>query len=68
VKITEVEPELLTEREASARYNVSIPWLRRARSLRSGPPFIRIGRLIRYRPQDVERYIATRVVDTLRVS
>jgi hypothetical protein len=63
-----VDRELLTERQASARYNLSIPWLRRARSQRSGPPFMRIGRLIRYRPQDVEQYLTTRLVDTLRVS
>ena len=29
---------------------------------RAGPPFIKVGRAVRYDPADVQRYIATRTV------
>ena len=33
------------------------------RSLRKGPPFLRVGRHVRYRPGDVDAWIAARVRD-----
>jgi hypothetical protein len=62
-----MDTELLTEREVSAAYSLTIPWLRRVRIERRGPPFLRLGRMVRYRRVDLERYLATRTVDTLRI-
>jgi hypothetical protein len=39
---------LQTSKEAAAFLNVSISWLAKSRMRGDGPPFIRIGRSIRY--------------------
>jgi hypothetical protein len=39
---------LLTAREAARILKVSVSWLAKARMRGDGPPFIRIGRSIRY--------------------
>jgi predicted DNA-binding transcriptional regulator AlpA len=41
-------PTLLTPKETAARLKVSLSWLAKARMRGDGPPFIRIGRAIRY--------------------
>ena len=61
-----MQAELLTEREVAGRYRLSVAWLRRARSDRRGPTFFRIGaRMIRYRRADIEKFLRSRVVDTV---
>jgi predicted DNA-binding transcriptional regulator AlpA len=39
---------LLTAKEAAVRFKVSLSWLAKARMRGDGPPYIRIGRSIRY--------------------
>jgi predicted DNA-binding transcriptional regulator AlpA len=39
---------LLTPKEAGARLKFSLSWLAKARMRGDGPPYIRIGRSIRY--------------------
>ena len=39
---------LLTPTEAAARLKVSLSWLAKARMRGDGPPYIRVGRSIRY--------------------
>jgi predicted DNA-binding transcriptional regulator AlpA len=39
---------LLTPKEAATRLKVSLSWLAKARMRGDGPPYIRIGRSIRY--------------------
>ena len=39
---------LLTAKEAGARFRVSLSWLAKARMRGDGPPYIKIGRSIRY--------------------
>jgi hypothetical protein len=39
---------LLTAKEAAARFKISYSWLAKARMRGDGPPYIRIGRSIRY--------------------
>jgi predicted DNA-binding transcriptional regulator AlpA len=39
---------LLTPRDAAVRLKVSLSWLAKARMRGDGPPYIRIGRSIRY--------------------
>jgi hypothetical protein len=43
---------LLTQREAAAQFRVS----------GDGPTYVKAGRLVRYREQDLEKWIASRVV------
>jgi excisionase family DNA binding protein len=52
-----MENPLLTERETAKLLNCSVAFLRRFRLIRQGPPFIKLGRLVRYRVQDLEAYI-----------
>ena len=40
---------LRTSKEAAAFLNVSVSWLTKSRMRGDGPPFIRIGRCVRYR-------------------
>lgn len=53
---------LLTEREVARQLNVSIGTLRRWRLLRQGPPFTKLGALVRYNPTLVRQWVATRPV------
>ena len=59
-----MEKSLLREREIPARYPLSICWLRKARHLRRGPRFVRIGRMIFYRTEDLEAFLAACTVGT----
>ena len=43
-----VLPVLLTPKEAAHRLKLSVSWLAKARMRGDGPPYIRIGRAIRY--------------------
>ena len=60
-----MDAELLTEREVSARYGISVPWLRRKRVERRGPAFLKVGeRMVRYRRTDIEAFLERRLVRT----
>jgi hypothetical protein len=50
---------LMTEQEVSKRLNVSVASLRRWRLLRRGPAFLKVGSLVRYRPEDLEVWLAS---------
>lgn len=49
---------LITEQEVSKRLNVSVASLRRWRLLSRGPQFVKIGGLVRYRPEDLDLWVA----------
>lgn len=48
---------LITEEEVSKRLNVSVASLRRWRLQGRGPLFIKVGSLVRYRPEDLESWL-----------
>jgi excisionase family DNA binding protein len=48
--------KLLTETQVAELYGIRKPCLRRWRHEKRGLPFVRVGRLIRYRPQDLEAF------------
>ncbi|MCI0626794.1 MAG: helix-turn-helix domain-containing protein [Acidobacteria bacterium] len=50
--------KLLTETEVSQKLDVTKPCLRRWRHEGRGLPFVRVGRLVRYRFEDIEAFIA----------
>ena len=60
---TEHEDELLREREVIRSYKFGGPWLRKNRRLETGPPFIRVGRMIFYRRSDLDAFIAAHRVE-----
>jgi predicted DNA-binding transcriptional regulator AlpA len=49
---------LLTEYDVAQRLHVSLASLRRWRLERRGPRFIKVSSLVRYRPEDVEEWLA----------
>ena len=51
---------LLDEKELSRLIRVSIGTLRFWRSGRQGPPCIKVGHLVRYRPSDVANWLRSR--------
>jgi excisionase family DNA binding protein len=48
---------LLTEQELAKRLNVSLASVRRWRINGRGPLFVKVGALVRYRPEDVEVWL-----------
>lgn len=54
------EPEYLTTDDLAARYQVAPATIRKWRHDGTGPPGIKLGRHVRYRRVDVERWEAVR--------
>jgi hypothetical protein len=48
---------LLTEKEAAGKLVMSVAALRRWRLEMRGPTFVRVGRRIRYREEDLESWV-----------
>ena len=53
---------LLTQREAAAQLRLSQRTLERFRVSGGGPTYVKAGRLVRYREQDLEKWIVSRIV------
>ena len=51
---------LLTAKEAAARLKVSVSWLAKARMRGDGPPYICVGRSIRYGEAALLQWIKSR--------
>ena len=48
---------LMTEEEVSKRLSVSLASLRRWRVVGRGPVFLKVGSLVRYRPEDLDAWL-----------
>jgi len=48
----------LNEQEVSKRLNISVATLRRWRLEKRGPVFVKVGSLVRYRPEDLDAWVA----------
>ena len=55
-----VDFELMTPKEAAAFLRLSESWLAKARMRKEGPPFIQIGRSIRYARAALLRWLKLR--------
>lgn len=51
---------LLNDREVARLLSVSVASIRRWRLFKTGPRFLKIGTLVRYRLSDVEQWLASR--------
>jgi predicted DNA-binding transcriptional regulator AlpA len=49
---------LLTELEAATRIGISLSTMRRWRRAHTAPNHFRVGGILRYRPEDVDQFIA----------
>ena len=58
---------LCDEKQLAERLNCTVSALRRWRREGRGPRFVKIGRLVRYRQEDIEDFIDQNTVD-LRVT
>lgn len=56
--------KLLTRSEVEAEYGIGKRYLEVAATRREGPAFIKIGRSVRYRREDLERWIMDQRVET----
>lgn len=52
------QQRLLNEHEVADSCSISVLTLRKWRTQRRGPQFVKIGALVRYRPEDVDAWIA----------
>jgi len=48
-------------RETSVRLGKSVSWLAKMRMTNHGPKFVKLGRAIGYRDEDIEEWLASRV-------
>jgi len=48
----------MTEKEVAGQLNVGLASLRRWRLEGRGPQFVKVGALVRYRPEDLEQWMA----------
>ena len=55
-------PRLLTETEAAEMTDVRPQTMAVWRSKGVGPPYVKVGRNVRYRPRDIEEYIEKNLV------
>ena len=58
---------LLTEQNVAELLQISVKTLQGQRWMKVGIPYLKIGRSVRYRPEDVERYLTDSVVKTVQV-
>ncbi|WP_291848738.1 response regulator [Bradyrhizobium sp.] len=52
----EASDSLLTAKDAAEVLKVAPSWLAKARKSNEGPPYVRVGRSVRYRPADLTRW------------
>jgi predicted DNA-binding transcriptional regulator AlpA len=57
---------LIDERQLCADLGISSVTATKWRARAEGPPFIKVGRLVRYRRRDVEAWLASRTVGRTR--
>ena len=59
---SKLSSSLCDEREAARRLGLSVATLRRRRSRRQAPSWLKVGSRILYRPRDIEDFIEASVV------
>ncbi|WP_321855565.1 helix-turn-helix domain-containing protein [Paraburkholderia tropica] len=65
-KATGLQTALLTDEEAAALLGTSVNTLANWRATRRYPlPFVKVGRLVRYRRTDIEAFITSNLVSGL---
>lgn len=59
---------LINEHDVAASCSISVLTLRKWRVQKRGPQYIKIGALVRYRPEDVDAWIAEQQSPSVAVS
>lgn len=55
---------VLTTGEAAVILSLAVPTLEKLRVYGGGPPFLKLGRSVRYRLSDLEQWLSERVVSS----
>jgi predicted DNA-binding transcriptional regulator AlpA len=58
----ELDEPLVPEKEAAAVLHVKPPTLTAWRNRGQGPAYVKVGRLVFYRPSDIREWLASRIV------
>jgi predicted DNA-binding transcriptional regulator AlpA len=61
------EMKVVNDQESAEILGVAPQTLRNWRSLRKGPPYLKIGRVVRYREEDLIAYLDKRRIDPEKV-
>ena len=59
--VTEIAPEYLTTTEAACYLSMSRQWFEIGRLRGYGPPYVKIGRAVRYKKSTLDDFMAARV-------
>ena len=63
MKEREDENMLINDKEAARRVGVSVAWFQQKRTTGGGPPYIKIGKSVRYRISDLNHWFALNKVE-----
>ncbi len=63
IKEREDENRLINDKEAARRVGVSVAWFQQKRTTGGGPPYIKVGRSVRYRISDLNHWFALNKVE-----
>jgi len=63
-KEQEEQKEYYTDTELAEALNVHVQTLRAHRQKRMGIPFVKFGKLVRYRKKDLEAFMDSRLIST----
>lgn len=55
---------MLNTEDAARRTGLAVSTLEKLRLTGNGPRFVKLGRAVRYRPEDIESWIASRIVSS----
>jgi excisionase family DNA binding protein len=56
---TLTKTEVMTDKQVASHLNISLATMRRWRLFRKGPKFFKMGAAVRYRREDVDRWLAS---------
>jgi excisionase family DNA binding protein len=56
--------DIFTENEAAPRMGLAVSTLQKLRVTGGGPRFLKLGRSVRYRSQDIDEWLAGRVISS----
>lgn len=59
-----MQDQLWDEGQLAAYRGCAVSSIQKERVRGDGPPFVKLGRLVRYRPEDVRAWVAERVVNS----
>jgi len=64
IQQSSINERLLTQAQVAQITGMSSAWLEMARFKGTGIPYVKIGRSVRYRQQDIEKFISDHYVGT----